>query len=102
MFFRQRPLQKQIANQYKDLLNAIKNQNFESLEHLCEPNLTTELAAKIYEHTAFHGIQMRIVGQKEEIEVDIINHFYVTGMDIDRKLNANLQDYRMVERGNTL
>jgi len=56
MFFRQRPLQKQIANQYKDLLNAIKNQNFESLEHLCEPNLTTELAAKIYDHTAFNGI----------------------------------------------
>lgn len=45
---------------------------------------------------------MRIVGQQEDIEVDIVNHFYVTGMDIDRKLNANLQDYRMVQRGNTL
>jgi hypothetical protein len=45
---------------------------------------------------------MRIVGQQEDIEVDIVNHFYVTGMDVDRKLNANLQDYRMVQRGNTL
>ena len=41
---------------YEDLLKAIVNDNYESLETLCEETLLLELAAKIYEYEKFKNI----------------------------------------------
>ena len=40
LFLKKQILSKQLAMKYVDLLNAIKNQNYEAIELLCEFNLT--------------------------------------------------------------
>ena len=42
-------MNKQFSTYYKDLLNAITNDNYEAIDSLCEEGLTLEIAAKIYE-----------------------------------------------------
>ena len=32
------------------------------------------------------------------MHIDIINHFYVSNLSIDRKLNPSLRDYKMITR----
>ena len=86
-----------MSSKYLDLLYAIKNQNFEAIENLCEHNLTQELASKIYELQRFNNIQFRIANTEEtKIDARIINHFYVIGMQIERNLNPSLNDLKMV------
>ena len=46
---RRRTLNKAFSTYYKDLLNAISNDNYEAIEALCEESLTMDLAAKIYD-----------------------------------------------------
>lgn len=102
-------LSKLFITRYQDLLNAITSDNYESLESLCEPNLTLELAAKMYEFEKHLGIQFRAINapsssnnQKKKSddinEIKVLNHFYISGMDIDRSQNPSLKDYKMVQR----
>ena len=95
---RKRPLLKQMTTSYVDLVNAIKNQNFEAIENLCEHNLTQEVASSMYELQKFHNIQFRILNQEYEKDIyaNIINHFYIVGMEIERKENPNLNQLKMV------
>ena len=96
-------LHKQFIGHYTDLLNAIKDMNYESLEQLCEETLTKEIAAKVYEQSKFNGIQFRVLNSGAAVEeVDILNHFHVNGMSINREDNPGLHEYRMITRGNVL
>ena len=98
LFFRSQFLSKQFAAQYLDLLKAIKNQNYDAIEALCEEKLTTEIGAKMYEHSKFNNVQFRIANEDlAKVEsVEIINHFFVTGMSIDRSQNQSLNQLKMV------
>lgn len=49
MIYRKKILLKQFDLLFNDLLVAIKNNNFEAIENICEDNLTQEIAAKMYE-----------------------------------------------------
>ena len=53
---RKRQLNRMFRTYYEDLLKAIVNDNYESLETLCEETLLLELAAKIYEYEKFKNI----------------------------------------------
>ncbi|CDW77538.1 UNKNOWN [Stylonychia lemnae] len=105
---------------YQDLLRAIVNDNYDGIDSLCEQNLTIELAAKIYELEKHKGIQFRILNNtnddegaskkikrgvskagksnKIEFDVEILNHFYVGNMSIDRELNPSLRDYKLIQK----
>jgi hypothetical protein len=66
-----------------------------------------ELAAKIYEFEKFGNIQFRIKDHQEasksHFEFQVLNHFYVSNMSIQRSENPSLKDYKMLPTGkNTL
>jgi hypothetical protein len=66
-----------------------------------------ELAAKIYEFEKFGNIQFRIKdhqdSSKTQFEFQVLNHFYVRNMSIQRSQNPSLKDYKMLPTGkNTL
>lgn len=61
LWFRHKHWKRLFTSYYEDLLNAIVNDNYESIEALCENNLTLELAAKIYEFEKYHGVQFRVL-----------------------------------------
>jgi hypothetical protein len=64
-----------------------------------------ELAAKIYEYEKFGNIQFRIKDHQEpcQFEFQVLNHFYVRNMSIQRSQNPSLKDYKMLPTGkNTL
>ena len=70
---------------------------FEALEQLCEGKMTQELAASIYEQMEFNKVQFRVKNRGEKIQVvDILNHFYVKGMSVERSENGDLRNYRIV------
>ena len=82
---------------YVDLLKSIKGMQYEAIEQICEEQLTEEIGAKIYEHTTFNNIQFRIINENQPVEVvDILNHFYVKGMSINRKENESLSNFKML------
>lgn len=56
LLFRRKLLLKQFQGQYVDLLQAIKNGNYEAIESLCEPKLTLELGSAIYELNRFKNV----------------------------------------------
>jgi len=66
--------------------------------------LTEEVAAKVYEHEKFKGVQFRILNDSQKkkessspiYEVKVLNHFWVTGMSIERSLNPSLRNFKMV------
>lgn len=94
---------------YVDLLQAIVNGNYDGMESLCEANLLQELAAKIYEYEKFKGVHFRlhstdpdIKSYQQAIDVDVINHFYVKGMRVDRSLNPSLKDYMMITKSKSM
>lgn len=43
-----------------------------------------------------------MVGEPKETEIQILNHYYIKGMKMERKINPSLNSYKMVEKGNTL
>lgn len=49
LFIKKKPMQAQFLARYQDLLKAIKNQNYDTLDLLCEERLTKVIAAKVYE-----------------------------------------------------
>lgn len=85
---------------YEDLLKAISNDSYEALETLCEETLLEELAAKIYELEKFHNVQFRIIsnsqGKSSDIDINIINHFYIRNMSVNRAENPSLKNYQLV------
>jgi hypothetical protein len=83
---------------YEDLLKAIANDNYEALETLCEETLLLEFAAKIYEYEKYRNIQFRVKDSSEKptYEIQVINHFYVKNMSINRKDNPSLKDFKMI------
>ena len=88
-------------NFYEDLLKAIANDNYEALETLCEETLLLELAAKIYEYEKYRNIQFRIKDSPEHVgkptyDIQVINHFYVKNMSINRNENPSLKDFKMI------
>ena len=122
LILRRSLLQKQFQTQYRDLLQAIKNNNYEAIESICEENLTLEIAAKMYEFQKFSNLQFRVANDdgidqdsiegnlsqkrkkmkktKELVSIDanIVNHFYVHGMDIDRSKNESLEKFKMMTK----
>lgn len=56
LFFRSQFLNKQFSALYLDLLKAIKNQNYDAIEAICEERLTMEIAAKMHEHSKFNNV----------------------------------------------
>lgn len=39
-----------------------------------------------------------MLNEGAKVDIDIINHFYVSNMGIDRKSNPPLSDYKMIAR----
>ena len=67
------------------MLDAIAETRFESLEQLCEGKMTQEIAACMYEQMEFNKVQFRVKSRGEKVHVvDILNHFYVKGMALER------------------
>jgi hypothetical protein len=81
--------------------------------------LTIELAAKIYEFEKYRGVQFRIINDTSRLEekkakkvkgghddkivqpiyeVQVLNHFFVSNMSIDREKNPSLRDFKMVQK----
>lgn len=96
---RRRALERTFRNQYTDLLKAISQDNYEALEHLCEETLLEELAAKVFEYEKYRGIQFRVSGDADkELEIEVINHFYVQNASVSRKSNPSLKEFKMVQK----
>ena len=59
-----------------------------------------ELAAKMYEFEKYKGIQFRIAKSnfKSEYEIQVLNHFYVKNVSINRSENPTLKNYKMVQK----
>jgi hypothetical protein len=38
------------------------------------------------------------MGEKEPLDVNVINHFYVSGVGVNRANNPNLNEYKMITR----
>lgn len=56
-----------------------------------------ELAAKIYEYEKFRNVQFRLKhGDPAHFDIQVLNHFYVKNMSIERKENPSLKDFKMV------
>jgi hypothetical protein len=104
---------------YQDLIRAVANDNYEVIDQLCEQRLTIELAAKIYEFEKYKGVQFRLINDTNRLEdkkktkvkgvhdgklvqpiyeVQVLNHFYVSNMSIDREKNPSLRDFKMVQK----
>ena len=98
LIWRKRMLLNNFITCYTDLLNGIKNNNYEAIESICEESLTTEIAAKMFEHQKFNDIQFRVLNDRTEVSASIINHFYIYGMNIDRQVNESLDQFKMVTK----
>ena len=98
MLLRKRQLEGTFRRYYEDLLKAITSDNYEALEILCESAILMELAAKMYEFEKYKGIQFRIAKSnfKSEYEIQVLNHFYVKNVSINRSENPTLKNYKMV------
>ena len=70
---------------------------YETLEQVCEPKLTEEIAAKTYEWRSLNNVQFRIMGKRKPVVADILNHFIVEGVEIDRHANPSLSELALVE-----
>ena len=101
---RRRSLNTTFRTYYDDLLKAIANDNYESLETLCEETLLVELAAKIYEYEKYKNVQFRVKDQSDppSYDLQIINHFYVKNMSVQRKENPSLKDFKMLPTLNNI
>jgi hypothetical protein len=53
---KRRALNRLFSSLYKDLLKAICNDNYESIESLCEQTLTLELAARMFYFEKYGGV----------------------------------------------
>jgi len=95
---RRKQLERTFTTHYEDLLRAISTDNYDAIDALCEETLTLELAAKIYEFEKHRKVQFRVASPASPIELDIINHFYVSNMSINRKENPSLSDFKMVTK----
>ena len=84
MALRRRSLTTTFRTYYDDLLKAIANDNYESLETLCEETLLVELAAKIYEYEKYKNLQFHVKDHVDppSYDLQIINHFYVKNMSV--------------------
>ena len=98
LFFAQRRLKGQFISQYTDLLSGIANMRYETLEQVCESKLTEEIAAKTYEWRSLNNVQFRVLGQQKPVIADILNHFIVEGVEIDRNSNPSLSELALVEQ----
>jgi len=77
---------------YLDLLKSIEGFNYEGIEALCEPSFAIELAAKIYEMQEFNGISFKLLHPEGPLRLQVINHFYIEGLSIEREKNPNLKE----------
>lgn len=75
---------------------------YENIEQICEDQLTNEMGAKIFEYTKFKDCQFRVVGDPKQTEMQIINHYFIKGMNMDRSKNPSLNQFKMIEKGNVL
>ena len=41
-------------------------------------------------------MQFRILNPNEKVKAEIVGHYYVKGMDIDRRKNPGLAEYNVV------
>ena len=92
-------LKRQFSEHYFDLLRAIESRDFQKLTALCEENLTQAIAAATYEQTKVLGNTFKVVKPAEtKCEVDIVNHFYIFGVNLSRERNANmlLRHYNLI------
>ena len=82
------------------LLSAIKHQNYDKLESLCEEQLTLAIASKVYELGVLEGHKFDVKGDLErKDDVTIINHFFVKNVQLQRKLNPCLSGLKVVTSG---
>lgn len=98
MFFSRKRLEAQFVANFCDMLNGISNMRYETLEQVCESKLTQEIAAKTYEWRTLNNVQFRVLGKKRPVVADILNHFIVEGVDIDRQTNPSLHDVALLEQ----
>ena len=84
---RQKALTLLFRDHYYDLLAAIVSKSYEQLELLCEENLTEAVAASIYEVTEINKQTFGVVKNGNEFSCEILNHFFVENMQLQRKLN---------------
>ena len=84
------------------MIKAIANDNYESLEAICEESFLIELAAKIYEMEKFKNIQFRLLNEDQssarDFDIQVINHFYINNMSVKRKENPSLKEFKMVPK----
>jgi len=65
---------------------------------VCDSKLTEEIAAKTYEWRSLNNVQFRVLGQQKPVIADILNHFIVEGVEIDRNSNPSLSELALVEQ----
>ena len=93
LLFRRRQLEALFLSHYRDLLRAIKAQNYDQLELLCEDNLTQALAAKVYELCHIKKYRIEIGDSKPGDHVKVMNHFFIKNVNVDRARNLCLSRY---------
>ena len=56
LLWRKRMLLNNFKATYTDLLTGVANTKFDVIDSICEENLTTEIAAKMFEHQKFNDV----------------------------------------------
>ena len=64
---------------------------------LCEEQLTLAIAARMYELRELQGYEFSTTSEEQPKEtVEIVNHFYIRNMHLDRDKNPCLSKFRLV------